>query len=240
MDIEEVYKDKNLIAVNKPAGLLVHPIHSLKGHSLAQNSLINWLLPRYPEVAKVGDKPQERPGIVHRLDRDTSGVLLVARNQATFDYLKHLFQSHEVKKTYQALVFGKTLQGGVVDKPIGLRPGTTKRSVSGRNMKMIKEAITGYRTLQHLEKDGQPYSFVELQPKTGRTHQLRIHMASIEHPIVGDQLYGRKPNPWGLSRQFLHAASLEFTTPDGKRLRLEAELPLELRAILDSCSKDTA
>ena len=180
----------------------------------------------------MGDAPQIRPGIVHRLDKDTSGVLIAARNQKFFDYLKNLFQNHEVKKTYLALVWGELKSGGVIEKPIGLKPGTVKRSVRARNMKMIKEAVTEYKPLNFLGKNGEKFTLVKLMPKTGRTHQLRVHMASINHPVVGDSLYGPKTNPWNLNRQFLHAESVEFTSAEGKRVKIEAGLPEELQKIL--------
>ncbi len=175
----------------------------------------------------------ERPGIVHRLDRDTSGVLLVARTQAAFEYLKGLFQRHEVRKTYLALVYGKLGGSGVIDTPIGLRSGTVRRSVRAKDMKMVRPAVTEYQTLQTFQKNGEPFSLVRLVPKTGRTHQLRVHLASIGHPVVGDQLYGRRKDPLGVGRQFLHAASLEFTTRAGERVLVEAGMPSDLRRVLN-------
>jgi len=138
LNLRVIYEDKNLIAINKPAGILVHKVAGSKINT-QENTIVSWLLYHYPEIKFVGDVPAERPGIVHRLDKDTSGILIVARNQESFEYLKKLFQNHEIKKTYLALVFGKMGQRqGVINKPIGLRSGTTKRSVSARNMKMVK------------------------------------------------------------------------------------------------------
>jgi 23S rRNA pseudouridine1911/1915/1917 synthase len=229
--LEEIYKTKDFIALNKPAGVLVHGRDK-------EPSLVEDLLKEYPEIKAVGDEPKERPGIVHRLDKDTSGVLVVARNQQFFDYLKGLFQKHLVSKTYQALVFGRLHGKGIINKPIGLKSGTVKRSVTARNMKMVKPAITEYSFLKIYKKNDQNFTLVELKPKTGRTHQLRVHLASINHSIVGDPLYGRKENPWSLKRQFLHAEAIEFTEADGHRIKIEAALPPDLQAIIDTLDEE--
>lgn len=228
--VSVIFEDKDVIAVNKPAGLIVHPVPRGKHR---EETLTDILLPKYPEIGKVGDKPEQRPGVVHRLDRDTSGVIVLARNQAFFEYLKKRFQASEVKKSYLALAWGRLPQEGVIDTPIGLKSGTTKRSTRARKMKMVKEAVTEYATLERFEREGDEFSFVRLHPRTGRTHQLRVHLLSVHHPIVGDQQYGRRKNPWDLTRQFLHAASIEFPMPDGRRVRFEADLPEELEAILE-------
>lgn len=228
-NISIIFEDKNFVVVNKPAGLIVHPTKNSR-----EKTLIDSLLEKYPEISNVGDNPIERPGIVHRLDKDTSGVLVIARTQVFFEYIKKLFQSGAVKKTYVALVFGKMPLHGTIDTPIGLRSGTTKRSVNAKRMKMLKEAVTKYKTKKIFSCSGQDFSLVELYPKTGRTHQLRVHLMSIHHSIVGDQLYGKKKNPWGLTRQFLHAESLEFSMQNGKRVKIGADMPEDLRLILDS------
>ena len=222
-----IYEDENFLAINKPAGLLVHAVRS-KEHG-KESTVVDWLLARYPEIKTVGDDPAERPGIVHRLDKDTSGVMLVAKNQKTFEYLKSLFQKREVQKTYLALVWGtlKT-KSGVINAPIGIRSGSVKRSV--RSEKMAKEAVTEWRVVKLFDSG---YSLLEVKPKTGRTHQIRVHLASIGHPVVGDRLYGRRRvinnsitnDPTADNRLMLHALSIEFTAPDGKRTRLEAEPP---------------
>lgn len=227
--IRVIYEDKNFLALYKPAGVLVHQINlKSKTKNLKPESiLVDWLLKRFPEVKNVGDEPQTRPGIVHRLDKDTSGVILVARNQKYFDYLKNLFQTRQIKKTYLALVYGKLEpKTGVIKKPISFKLGSIKRTVwKGR---LEKEAITEYKVIKFFPL----FSLVEVMPKTGRTHQIRVHLSSIGHPIVGDSLYGPKENPFGLKRQFLHAKSLEFNTEEGKRIKIEAELPEELKNII--------
>ena len=224
--VKVIYEDKNLIAVNKEAGVLVH---SVMGRG-EEPTLTKELLKKYPEVKGVGDSP-ERPGIVHRLDKDTSGVLLIARNQKFFEYLKDLFQKHEVQKRYLALVCGKIAKKhGIIDKPISIKSGTVRRTVyEGR---MTKKAVTEYKVLKIIKKDGQSFSLIRVMPKTGRTHQIRIHLASIGCPIVGDKLYGKKDNPWQLTRQFLHAESVEFSLKTGERIKIEADLPDELKKVI--------
>ena len=206
---------------NKPAGLLVHPI---KSHP-SGDTLVDRLLKKYPEIKTVGDDPAQRPGIVHRLDKETSGVIIVARNQKSFDYLKQQFQSRQIKKTYLALVWGKVeLKSGVIEKPLGLKSGSLKRTTRVEDAKMIKEAKTVYRVKKYIG----PYTLLEVEPLTGRTHQIRVHLASIHHPVVGDRLYSQRPLPLGLKRMFLHAASLELTLPNGSRNKFSAELPPDL------------
>lgn len=218
-----IYEDKNFLAVWKPAGILVHPVYGKTGEVLT-----DWLLPRYPEIKSVGDDPAGRPGIVHRLDKDTSGILLVARNQKYFDYLKSLFKSRGIQKTYLAVVFGVPKEkNGVITGAIGIKSGTTKRSVYSK--KDAKQAETEYKVLKSFEREGEKYSLLEVKPKTGRTHQIRVHLASIGNPIVGDNLYGTKTSKLKAKslRLMLHAFALEFNLTDGKRIRLEAEPPQE-------------
>jgi len=219
-----IYEDKEFLIVNKPAGLLVHGDHP---------SLVDWLLVKYPEILRVGDDPKNRPGIVHRLDKDTSGVMLICRTPAAFDYFKKLFQNHQIKKTYRALVYGEMKkQEGLIEKPIGIKSGSVRRTTNLKTARMIKSALTRYRVKKILEKDGQKYSWLEVKPEAGRTHQIRVHLAAIGHPIVGDRLYGSKRRSLLAPRQFLHAESLEFKTPTGTQLKVSADLPEELQKIL--------
>jgi 23S rRNA pseudouridine1911/1915/1917 synthase len=225
-----IYEDKNFLALDKPAGLLVHPTASSKEPTLA-----NWLLKRYPEMKKVGDS--DRPGIVHRLDRDTSGIILAAKNQKYFEYLKNLFQTRAIKKTYRALVYGKlTPKKGIIEKEIRVKSGTTKRTVfKGRGE---KSAVTEYKLLKQFTG----FSWLEIIPLTGRTHQIRVHLASIGHSVVGDKLYGpKKSKEVGLpniNRQLLHAYSLEFSLSPGKRLKLAADLPADIREVLRNLKRN--
>lgn len=231
MESKVIYEDKNFLAIDKPAGLLVHPTANSK-----EKTLVDWLLKRYPEIKKVGDLPagrqvQTRPGIVHRLDRDTSGIILVARNQKYFEYLKNLFQTRAIKKTYRALVYGRVMpRRGIIEREIKIKSGTTKRTVfRGRSE---KAAVTEYKVLKHFDN----FSWLEVQPLTGRTHQIRVHLASIGHPVVGDKLYGhKKPKEirlLNIDRQMLHAYSLEFSPSPGKRLKLAANLPEDIKSAL--------
>ncbi|MBI2012997.1 MAG: RNA pseudouridine synthase [Candidatus Colwellbacteria bacterium] len=233
MEPQVIYEDKNFLALDKPAGLLIHPTASSR-----EPTLVNWLLKRYPEMKKVGDS--SRPGIVHRLDRDTSGIILAAKNQKYFEYLKNLFQNpclpagrRAIKKTYRALVYGKmTPKKGIIEKDIKVRYGTIKRTVfKGRGE---KSAVTEYKLLKQFTN----FSWLEVTPLTGRTHQIRVHLASIGHPVVGDKLYGpKKSKEAGLpniNRQLLHAYSLEFSPSPGKRLKLAADLPADIKEILQS------
>lgn len=233
--MEIIYQDENLAAVNKPAGLLIHKTAAAGGEN--EKTLVDWLVKKFPEIKAVGDDPKIRPGIVHRLDKDTSGVIVVAKNQKYFDYLKNLFQGRGVKKTYLALVWGEPkTKSGTINKAISLKAGTTKRTV--HEGKMEKEAVTEYRVIKSFKEKGgkgegeeEIFSLLEVCPQTGRTHQIRVHLASIGHPIVGDSLYGKKENPFGLERQFLHAGSLEFGLASGSRIKLEADLPDDLAKI---------
>ncbi|MEK7634486.1 MAG: RluA family pseudouridine synthase [Patescibacteria group bacterium] len=246
MEINVIYKDNNFLAINKPAGVLVHQIN-LKPKTQNLKSefiLVDWLLEKYPEIKNVGDAPEIRPGIVHRLDKDTSGIIIVALNQEYFDYLKSLFQNHQIKKEYLALVYGKLKsKKGVINKPIALKSGTTKRTIW--KGKMEKEAITEYEALKEFKykisdkKNKEEYfSLIKVMPKTGRTHQIRIHLSSIGHPIVGDSLYGPKKNVLNLNRQFLHAKSLEFSLSDGHRMKIEADLPEDLKNVLSGLTEN--
>ncbi len=203
-------------------------------------TLVDWLLKRFPEIKNVGDEPQTRPGIVHRLDKETSGILLVPKNQNYFEYLKKLFQNGEVKKTYIALVFGRiTPEKGIINKPIGLKSGSVKRTVFTRGAKMVKSAVTEYKVkeyLPHRQAGLTKYSLLEVYPKTGRTHQIRVHLASLGHPVVGDKLYSKKKAE--LNRLFLHAYSLEFAPESGKRIKLTADMPSDLTRYLTSAKLD--
>ena len=234
-NLEIIYEDRDIIAVNKPAGMMVHGV---AGKISKEPTLADILVEKYPEMRTVGDEPMLRPGIVHRLDKDTSGVMVVARNQRSFEYLKSLFKERDMRKTYVAIVSGVPKPDrGVIDRPIGIQNGTTKRSV--RSVKMAKPAITEYEVVKTaLAEDGsggeRQFTFLSVHPKTGRTHQIRVHLASIGHPIVGDALYGPKKQPPWAQRLMLHAASLEFSDGAGGRLRFDAVVPREFETIFSA------
>ena len=217
-----IYQDDDIIVVNKPPGISVHGGNSVFGETVA-----DMLVRQFPELAAVGDDPAHRPGIVHRLDKDTSGVMLVARNQAAFESLKELFKNRKVEKTYWAIVCGTPRNNkGIISAPIGrLARQPLKRGVEqGRTrIRGAREAVTEYRVL----KGDDAYSLVELKPKTGRMHQLRVHIKSIGHAIACDRVYGGTHVccPAGASRQLLHARSISFSFPEGRRLYFEADAP---------------
>lgn len=225
MQIELIHEDKDFIVVGKPAGIAVHGGGSVRGETLA-----DWLRERYPEIRTVGDEPDLRPGIVHRLDKNTSGVMVIARNQKSFDSLKQLFKSRDIEKTYLTLVAGTPKQpSGTIDAPIGrLTRNRTKRG-TGRGITAARTAVTTYRVLERFAG----WSLLRIRPKTGRMHQIRVHLASIGHPIAGDTIYGGgRTKLAGLERQFLHAFSLAFSFPPGRRWHFEAALPEDLDRML--------
>jgi len=228
MNISIVYEDNNLLVINKPSGLITHP----KNAEDKQESVTGWLTEKYPEIKNVGEDPL-RPGSVHRLDKDTSGLLLIAKNQDSFLYLKNLFQERKIKKFYLALVYGKPKEPkGIIDAPMG-RIGM-KRTTQVRGNKKLKdkkEAVTEYRTL----KNFRDFTLLEVSPHTGRTHQIRVHLKSIGVPVVGDPIYGfKKPTLQpGPGRLFLHAYKLQFVSPDGKSLIFETDLPDDLQKFIN-------
>ena len=234
-----IYQDNDIIVVNKPAGIAVHKGVAEKGETLA-----DWLAENFPEMKKVGDDPEFRPGIVHRLDKETSGVLMAARNQKSFEFLKNKFQKREVVKKYLALVEGNLKNdNGLIDLPIGRSASdfrkklalTSGRLASDSAKGELREAATEYKVLEKFPN----YTLVEVYPKTGRTHQIRVHFKAIGHPIVCDSLYGgkRMTCPFGLARHFLHANFLEFVSPSGARLKMEADLPEDLEKVLAGLRK---
>jgi 23S rRNA pseudouridine1911/1915/1917 synthase len=225
-----IFENKDFFVVNKPSGLLVHGVR-ISGRKRVDEerskepTLAAWMAERYPEIRSVGDEPALRPGIVHRLDKETSGVMLVARTQEYFEYLKSLFQKHEIKKVYNALVFGvPKKEHGMIDAPIGIKNGTLKRSI--HVSKMAKEAVTEYKVVSKYKAadTNDEYALVEVRPQTGRTHQIRVHLASIGHPIVGDRLYGKKTQPQFATRLMLHAVSIAFSGAHGEHFEFEANL----------------
>lgn len=217
--LDILYEDADLLVVNKPAGMTVHPAPGHPGHTLA-----NAVLARYPEVAEGEDSL--RPGIVHRLDKDTSGVLVVAKTRQAQANLATQFKDRTVSKAYTVLVKGSlTPQTGVIDANIGRDPYNRQRMAV---VSKGREARTDYRVIKYV---GNNYTLLEIKPETGRTHQIRVHLAAIGFPVVGDAVYGVK-SPH-ISRQFLHASRLSFDLPSsGKRVEFEAPLPEDLERAL--------
>ena len=217
-----LYEDDDLLVVDKPAGLAVHPAPGHTGHTL-----VNAVLHHFPHLAEISDSL--RPGIVHRLDKDTSGVMLVAKNRVAQLNLVNQFKDRSIAKAYLALVKGRlTPEQGIVDAAIGRDPRTRKRmavATAGR------EARTEYRVIRYIGD----YTLLEVMPETGRTHQIRVHLAAIGYPVVGDAVYGVK-SPY-LSRQFLHACRLGFKLPStGKYVEFTSELPADLKQALKAVS----
>ncbi len=252
--LKVLYNNHGLLIIDKPAGMVVHPGAGFKGETLASALL-------YEFSAKGGSAfggknihlvgEEHRPGIVHRLDKDTSGVILVAATQEMYEHLKDAFAERKVKKEYIALVFGKLEKShGFIETPIGksksdFRKQTTKNPVEG------KEALTEYKVLEYLSANGEKgvkglrgergekgideYTLILVKLHTGRTHQIRVHMASIGHPLMGDELYGSKRTKLeGLSRQFLHAKKIEVRLPDKTWIEAESELSDDLKKVLIS------
>ncbi len=212
-----IYADEDVIVINKPAGLVVHPGAGKRG-----GTLVNAVLYHFPEIKTVGS-PQ-RPGIVHRLDGDTSGVMVVARSNLAYKALQRQFKNREVDKTYIAIAWGRMSQpGGRIEWGIGRHPHDRSRfSIRSRRP---KEAVTIFSVL----REGKDFSVLEIKPITGRTHQIRVHLAAAGHPIVGDRRYGRKE---GSSRRlFLHARRLAFIHPTKQVwMEFEAPIPPEFKA----------
>lgn len=224
-EIKILYEDDDVLALNKPAGLMVHGDGRKK-----EKTLTDWILKKHPSLKDVGEpgryegKIIPRPGIVHRLDRETSGVLVVAKNQKTFECLKNEFQKREVSKNYIAIVYGAMKDDfGTINRPIGrsakdFRLWSAQRGARGA----MREAVTEYKVV----KRAKDFSLINLFPKTGRTHQLRVHLKAINHPIVCDSLYAPKREcAFGLKRMALHASSVEFLALDGRKVKVEAPMP---------------
>lgn len=224
LPLDVIYEDAVMAAINKLAGMVVHPA---VGHE--SGTLVNAILARWPQVAQVGG--EERAGIVHRLDKDTSGVILIAKTEAARLKLMAQFAARTVQKRYLALVEGTPeTQSGQIEAPIGRDPERRKQMAVMPTNRGGREAVSQYRVL-HMY-DG--FALLEVFPKTGRTHQIRVHMAFIGHPIVGDSVYGPRKPRMKLGRHFLHAESISLRTPlDDQPLIVHAPLPAELQAVLE-------
>ncbi|MEO8637939.1 MAG: RluA family pseudouridine synthase [Candidatus Taylorbacteria bacterium] len=266
-----LFEDENYLVINKPAGLVVHSDGKTEQETLTQWILKKYPeMKEVGEPLKIEsrfmihdsrqDSRQEntddsspeskfmnhastliyRPGIVHRLDKETSGVLLIAKNQEAYLSAKKQFQGREIKKVYNAFIYGEMKEEkGKIERPIGrskndFRKWTAQRGARGE----MREAVTNYRVI----KKSKGFSYVEVSPETGRTHQIRVHFKAINHPVVCDKLYAEgKESALGFTRLALHACSLEFVLMGGKRLKVEAQLPEDfVRALnlLDTMSQE--
>jgi len=258
MKIKVLFEDKDILVIDKPAGISVHSDGKTK-----EKTLSDWLLLNYPSIKNVGEpfiaekeggKKEKilRPGIVHRLDKETSGVLLIAKNQKTFLFLKEQFQNHKIKKTYRAFVYGyvsdpkaslATGKKGIINAPIGRSQKDIRAYTAGRGAREpLKEATTEYVILNKFtdtkneEKKRQiehQYTYIEAYPKTGRTHQIRVHMRYINHPIVSDPIYrGAKDLSLDMKRLALHAYSITFSLPNGEVKTIEAPMPTDFKKVI--------
>ncbi|MFA5537164.1 MAG: RluA family pseudouridine synthase [Bacillota bacterium] len=220
--LEIVYEDDDLLIINKPQGLVVHPAAGNE-----QGTLVNALLHYYPPIKEVND--QLRPGIVHRLDKDTSGLMVVAKNDPSFKRLAEQLKAYQIKRRYLAIVHGSIAEaGGKIEAPIGRHPGDRKKMavVNQRG----RYALSQYWVKKRFEK----YSYLEVGLHTGRTHQIRVHLAYIGHPILGDMVYGTKKKHLGIDTQMLHAFQLGFNHPvKGGWLEFTSPLPHKFQAVLN-------
>jgi len=253
MNIDILFENKNLLIINKPSGLVVHSDGKTNEPSVA-----DWVLEMYPEINGVGEnmlinhKGQEielnRPGIVHRIDRDTSGVLVIAKTQESFDHLKQLFKDREIHKTYQALVYGHIKENtGTINQPIGRHTKDFRMKMAGEHARgKLREAVTTYKVIHRYvdeskkDKQGQfeKYTLVECKPKTGRTHQIRVHLKWLNHPIVADSLYrGKRKELLGLERTALHAQAISFSDVSGETINISVDVPSNILNVLNNLKK---
>ena len=244
MKIKILYEDKDILAIDKPSGILVHPDQKSK-----EKTILDLFKKKYPKLE-----------IVHRLDRETSGVLLLAKNEKAHEFLKNQFQNRTIKKIYNAIVNGFVKdEHGFIKKPIGRSPTDFRKWLAGRGARgELREAETFYKVLKRFEittpkpllnkegknssrpakgewpkAEGVKYTYLEVRPKTGRTHQIRVHLKFVNHPVVCDSLYNpNNPCPKGLKRLALHACSIEFKNLKGEIVKVESPLPLQFRKIV--------
>ncbi|HAS80688.1 MAG: Pseudouridine synthase, RluA family [Candidatus Nomurabacteria bacterium GW2011_GWE1_32_28] len=236
MKIKILYEDSNILAIDKPSGISVHPDGRSK-----EKTISDWFLKNYPKAKNVGGsifvdgKEIKKPGIVHRLDKETSGVLLLAKNQKAYEFLKSQFKNREIKKIYNAVVLGSIKDDrGTIRKPIGRSGNDFRKRLAGRGARgELREAITEYTVLKRFENKKIKFTYLEVRPKTGRTHQIRVHMKFINHPVVCDSLYNpNQPFPEGFKRLGLHAKSVEFKDLKGNIHKIESPLPREFQKVL--------
>jgi 23S rRNA pseudouridine1911/1915/1917 synthase len=225
-----LYEDDDILAINKPAGLVVHPDGRTEEPSVSE-----WFVSKYPKAKDVGEPlgEIERPGIVHRIDRETSGVLLLAKTKEGHACLKEQFQNRKVEKIYHAFVYGNVKDDrGTINLPIARSASNFKKWSAERGARGEKrEAITFFQVLKRYTSQG--VTLVEVKPKTGRTHQIRVHLKAIHHPVVCDKLYASKQECLlGFSRLALHAKEIKFENLKGEEVRLEAPYPEDFQEAL--------
>ncbi len=217
--IEIIYEDEDLAVVNKPEGMVVHPA---PGHSTG--TLVHALLYHLEHLSSINGVI--RPGIVHRIDKDTSGLLVIAKNDHAHQFFSDRLKRHEIKRIYWALAEGRIKEGGIINKPVARDPRDRKRMAIVANG---RHAITHYTVLKQFSK----YTLLRCELETGRTHQIRVHLASVKHPLVGDPVYGHKKQRFQTNGQCLHAKEIEFEHPrTGEWMHFETELPESFQRIL--------
>lgn len=235
MEVTILYEDDDVLAVNKPSGLVVHADGRTK-----ETTLTGWIKEKYPKIEDVGEPLKigtgeiiKRWGIVHRIDRETSGIVLVAKNQKAYVFIKEQFINREIEKFYELVVHGDVrYDQGIINLPIGRNKSDFRKRATGKAVRgETKEAITYYETLARKEK----LSFVRANPKTGRTHQIRIHFADTGHPILGDKLYSvYRKAPINIGRLALHSRSIEFDLPSTRKaIKIVAPYPADFQRAVD-------
>lgn len=242
MKIEILFENSDFLVINKPAGIIVHSDGRNAGPFIT-----DWIKERYPEIEGVGEpiysedgKVIDRPGIVHRLDKETTGVLVIVKNKKAHKFLKKQFQEHTVRKIYRLFTYGAINEKeGIIDRPIGRSKSDFRRYSAQRGaLGEVREAVTEYIVLaRKIEGVGidQRFSYVEALPRTGRTHQIRVHFKAINYPLVSDSLYAPTyPKALGFERVALHALSIEFLGLDGKMIKVEASLPDDFKNALNN------
>jgi len=231
LDIKIVYQNKHFAVIDKPDNLIVHATHS-KNNAI---TLVDWILKNIDQISHVGI--DDRPGIVHRLDKDTTGLIVIPKNNCSHAYFADLFKEKKIQKTYLAIVKGHPEKCGEIDFDIARNPYDKSKMthVTAKNVSKIKgkirEAKTLYKVLQYFDE----YSLVQVEPKTGRTHQIRVHFAAIGHPLLCDPVYGKKSHI--IPRQALHAYKLEFEF-EGEKMEITQEPPQDFQKALDYLQKN--
>lgn len=243
--VDVLYEDADCVVVNKPAGLMVHADARSEGPFLT-----DWVLAKYPDAMKVGEVQRapdgeiiDRPGIVHRLDRDTSGAILIAKTPEAHAFLKKQFQDRTVAKKYLAFVWGELKEAfGTINRPIGRSANDFPKWSAQRGMRgEIREAETYWTRLwtgvapvdSEKGQSDEKFTLVQAEPRTGRTHQIRVHFLAVHHPVLCDSLYApKKPTALGFERLALHSRSIEFTALNGKKVVVEAPLPPDFQAAI--------
>jgi 23S rRNA pseudouridine1911/1915/1917 synthase len=233
--LDIVFENKDILVVNKPSGMVVHPTEEGKHFS---GSLVNALLNKYGTKGLSNLGGPLRPGIVHRLDKDTSGLLIVAKNNKIHRYLIKKMKERKIEKIYYALVLGKLeTPQGTIEAPLS-RARRDYKKVTLSTEGQGRDAITKYIVKSEYDFKNNLFSLVEARILTGRTHQIRVHFSSIGHPVIGDEIYGNKKinSLFELNRFFLHAAELKFKMPDGIEINVKKDLPKELKKVISNMS----